>query len=110
MSRIPNTSPHTLLVLSLLLESPRSWHYGYGVSQHTGLRSGTLYPILARLTESGWLEARWEESDQPGRPPRHTYRLTAMGAAAARKQLADAKRTSWRRLLPGLGGLREERA
>ena len=88
MPSAPNTSPQTLRVLALLLESPRSWHYGYGISQHTGLRSGTLYPILARLEEMGWLDAKWEESGQPGRPPRHTYRLTSEGAKAARQHLA----------------------
>ena len=90
MPRPPNSSPQTLRVLALLLESPRSWHYGYGVSQRTGLRSGTLYPILARLSEIGWIERRWVESEQPGRPPRHTYRLTSDGARAARRQLAEA--------------------
>ena len=88
MPRAPNTSPQTVQVLALLLESPRSWHYGYGISQHTGLRSGTLYPILARLEEMGWLDTTWEESGQPGRPPRHTYRLTSEGAKAARQHLA----------------------
>ena len=50
MPRLPNTSPQTLSVLELLLESPRSWHYGYALSQLTGLKSGTLYPILLRLS------------------------------------------------------------
>jgi len=87
MPRIPNTSPQTLRVLQLLLEAPRAWHHGYGISQSTGLRSGTLYPILARLAETGWLETRWAEPEQPGRPARHTYRLTADGAKSARRHL-----------------------
>lgn len=88
MPRVPNTSPQTLLVLALLLESPRAWHYGYGISQRTSLRSGTLYPILSRLAELGWLDTKWAEAQQPGRPPRHTYRLTSEGAKAARQHLA----------------------
>ena len=51
MPRQLNNSPQTLRVLELLLESRRSWHYGYAISQSTGLRSGTLYPILKRLHE-----------------------------------------------------------
>ncbi|MGH7655257.1 MAG: PadR family transcriptional regulator [Gemmatimonadaceae bacterium] len=89
MPRPSNTSPQTLRVLALLLESPRAWHYGYGVSQRTGLKSGTLYPILARLTDQGVLATRWSESEKPGRPPRHSYRLTALGARVARQNLAD---------------------
>jgi len=92
MPRPANTSPQTLRVLALLLEAPRDWHYGYGVSQHTGLTSGTLYPILARLTEQGWLERRWADSQIAGRPPRHTYRLTSIGARTARQLVGSAER------------------
>ncbi len=104
MARVPNTSPQTLLVVALLLESPRSWHYGYGISQRTGLRSGTLYPILARLAEMGWLDTKWEESGQPGRPPRHTYRLTSEGAKAARQHVAMTASVGKRGTLAHSGG------
>jgi DNA-binding PadR family transcriptional regulator len=80
-----------LLVLGVLLEAPAAWRYGYALSQRTGLRSGTLYPLLMRLAERGWLETRWEEPERPGRPPRHVYRLTAEGARAATAQLVDAQ-------------------
>lgn len=89
MARASNISPQTLRVLELLLESPRSWHYGYALSQRTGLKSGTLYPILVRLAEQGWLDTKWSEPDAPGRPPRHTYRLTAEGAKSARERIAE---------------------
>lgn len=59
------------------------WRHGYDLSRETGLKSGTLYPLLIRLTERGWLETRWEDSPEPGRPPRHLYRLTAEGRAQA---------------------------
>lgn len=104
MARVPNTSPQTLHVLALLLESPRSWHYGYGISQRTGLRSGTLYPILSRLAESGWLETKWAEPEQPGRPARHTYRLTPDGAKEARKHLAAMVGAGKRAILALAGG------
>jgi len=89
MARASNISPQTLRVLELLLESPRSWHYGYALSQRTGLKSGTLYPILVRLAEQGWLDTQWSQPDEPGRPPRHTYRLTGEGAKSARQRLAE---------------------
>ena len=41
-----------------------------------------------RLKDSGLLDADWEESDQPGRPPRHIYRLTPTGIQFAREHLA----------------------
>ncbi|TMC02946.1 MAG: PadR family transcriptional regulator [Chloroflexi bacterium] len=91
MPRSPDASPQTLLVLAALLEAPDAWHYGYDLSRRLGLRSGTLYPILVRLAERGCLETRWVEAERPGRPPRHTYRLTADGRALARSRLAAAE-------------------
>jgi PadR family transcriptional regulator PadR len=83
MPPVPNTSPQTRLVLDVLLAEPEVWHYGYDLSRRTNLKSGTLYPLLIRLADQGWLETRWMEPERPGRPPRHTYRLTAEGARCA---------------------------
>ncbi len=38
---------------------------------------GTLYPLLTRLKDAGFLTYRWEESRSG--PPRKYYRLTPMG-------------------------------
>ena len=97
MSRPPNASRQTRTVLAALLEQPRAWRHGYDLARETGLKSGTLYPLLLRLGDQGLLEARWEDSEQSGRPPRHLYRPTASGLALAREQqasgdLADAGR------------------
>ena len=89
MPRPPNRSPQTQLALSALLAEPADWQYGYDLSKQTGLQSGTLYPLLIRLADQGWLETEWRPSEIPGRPPRHVYRLTAEGIAAARELTAD---------------------
>ena len=73
----------TLSVLSALYDHPSEWRHGYALARQTGLRSGTLYPILIRLAERGLVEACWQDEPQPGRPRRHLYRLTANGLAAA---------------------------
>jgi PadR family transcriptional regulator, regulatory protein PadR len=88
MPRTPHTSPQTLSLFSALLNESERWRYGYDLSKETSLASGTLYPILMRLTEQKLLETAWEPSDEPGRPPRHLYRLTADGAALAGQRLA----------------------
>lgn len=103
MSRQPDTSPQTLLVLAALLEAPETWHYGYDLSRRLRLSSGTLYPILVRLAERGSLETRWVGPERPGRPPRHTYRLTSEGRALARSRLAEAARASLGRRTAGEG-------
>ncbi|WP_310082710.1 PadR family transcriptional regulator [Caulobacter sp. BE254] len=77
-------SPQTLAVLNVLVRDANAWFYGLEVSAATGLKSGSLYPILIRLNERGLLESRWLEPERPGRPPRHAYRITAAGRAAAK--------------------------
>ena len=84
VGRRPNSSPQTRAVLKALGEAPREWRHGYELCKSTGLRSGTLYPLLIRLHERGLLEAEWRQPEQPGRPPRHAYRLTAAGLALVR--------------------------
>ena len=83
-------SRQTLAVLEALLEEPAAWRYGYDLSRETRLKSGTLYPVLMRLAERRLLETRWE-SVEPGRPPRHMYRLTTRGAELARAKLSKAR-------------------
>jgi PadR family transcriptional regulator len=86
MVRIRRSSVQTLNLLRALLDQPRKWHHGYELSKATGLLSGTLYPILMRLSGRGFLEHKWVETQEPGRPPRHVYRLTAKGVAHAQEQ------------------------
>lgn len=84
MPRTPNSSPQTRDLLAAMAQQPRTWQHGYELSKHTGLKSGTLYPLLIRLSDQGLLESRWDEPERPGKPPRHAYRLTPDGLAFAR--------------------------
>jgi PadR family transcriptional regulator, regulatory protein PadR len=86
-------SRQTLALLAALMERARTWQYGYELSKETGLKSGTLYPILMRLSDQGLLDSRWKGAVRPGRPPRHVYRLTATGLALAREQLEASGET-----------------
>jgi DNA-binding PadR family transcriptional regulator len=71
-------------VLNALAANPSQWRYGYELAGEVNLKSGSLYPILVRLSDRGLLETAWEEG-QGSRPPRHLYRLTAAG----RRHVAD---------------------
>ncbi|HEY0132297.1 MAG TPA: PadR family transcriptional regulator [Allosphingosinicella sp.] len=75
-------------LLAALAAAGRDWSYGYELSNSTGIRSGTLYPLLIRLEAQGYLEAEWQPPVAAGRPPRHAYRLTAAGQALARAEAA----------------------
>ena len=75
-------SPQASAVLRALAEDPERWRYGYELGHEVGLRAGSLYPILMRLSDRGLLEESWESDPPLGRPPRHLYRLTGVGRRA----------------------------
>jgi len=81
-------SRQTTAVLAAMATDPAAWRYGYELGREVGLKAGSLYPILMRLGDRGLLESTWEADPPAGRPPRHLYRLTADGIAAAREAAA----------------------
>jgi PadR family transcriptional regulator, regulatory protein PadR len=90
------TAP-TQLVLRALLKDPDRERYGLELSEASGLSTGTLYPILSRLEQAGWVESRWEDParhESAHRPRRRLYRITPDGAEHARTALADAYRAA----------------
>ncbi len=99
MTRSRRPSSQTVRVLRALAAEPLQWRYGYELGSEVGLRSGSLYPILVRLSDRDLLEAAWESDAPAGRPPRHLYRLTASGReyAAAHAAEPDAPRARKRR-------------
>jgi PadR family transcriptional regulator len=96
--KTPRISPETLVVLERFVERPTDWRYGYELSRETGLKSGTLYPILMRLAKYSLLEARWVATED-GVPPRHTYRLTPKGLELARSRIRGMAESRNRQLL-----------
>lgn len=79
-----------IALLRLLSDRPQEWRHGYELMKQAGLLSGTLYPLLMRMGDQGLVEAQWQEPTQPGRPPRHAYRLTGKGLELARLLLDGA--------------------
>jgi transcriptional regulator len=81
-----------LLILSLLDARPR---HGYELGKMIRTRSGgkltfhidSLYPLLYRLEERGWIKGAWVEKAEERR--RRFYRVTAEG----RRVLAQQKKT-----------------
>jgi PadR family transcriptional regulator PadR len=82
-----------LLILSLLESQQR---HGYEISKLIDTRSkgtvkfrvASLYPLLYRLEDRGWIQGRWIE--KTGQRRRRYYRLTAAG----RKMLVQ-RRLGW---------------
>jgi DNA-binding PadR family transcriptional regulator len=90
MMGVRRFSAQTLAVLAALCAEPSEPRHGYDLAKETGLRSGTLYPILIRLAEQGLVDASWEDGQPAGRPRRHLSRLTGDGLAQARAALTAA--------------------
>jgi PadR family transcriptional regulator PadR len=103
----PRMTQTTLVVLRVFLERPSEQLYGLEIMRAAGVRSGSLYPILDRLEQSGLLVGEWEDVDprSAGRPRRRHYRLTGQGVAVATRELRAAQERfvprTWR---PQTGG------
>ena len=83
-----------LIILSIV--EPRARH-GYEISKLIETRSAgqlkfhaaSLYPLLYRLEERGWLQGKWLE--KPGHRQRRFYSLTAEG-----RRVLASQRDTWR--------------
>ena len=95
MRRQQNTEPRmtaqTLAILATILDDPTRGWYGLEIGTAADLKSGTLYPALARLERAGMLASRWEDADprKVGRPRRRLYELTNAGREQAETALAQ---------------------
>ena len=82
-----------LLILSLLDARPR---HGYDLSKLIEARSGgqlkfhidSLYPLLYRLEERGWINGQWVQ--KAGERRRRFYKVTRTG-----KRVLAAQRATW---------------
>ncbi len=83
MTRTRSLSQQTRTILALMADAGSEWLHGYELCRRGNIKSGTLYPMLMRLEQQGYLVADWQAAAEPGRPPRHAYRLTAEGRALA---------------------------
>lgn len=84
-------TPRMAQVLNIFLEDPDQPRYGFELMKRTGMASGSLYPLLARLVADGWL-ARSREQVNPGaagRPPRMHYTIIGAAVTDARFKLAE---------------------
>lgn len=79
---MPRLTRRTLRVIDAIAAVPDQC--GADLGRRTGFGSGTLYPMLMRLEEAGWISSAWEPGDprELGRPRRRFYRMTDEGRAA----------------------------
>lgn len=90
-----------LIILSIV--EPRARH-GYEISRLIENRSAgqlkfhvaSLYPLLYRLEERGWLQGRWVE--KPGQRRRRCYSLTSEG-----RRVLTRQRDTWKTFVQAMG-------
>ena len=88
-------------VAVILQALANNYQYGFDIMDITGLPSGTVYPALRRLEQSGLVGSKWEKegvAQRDGRPPRKYYELTREGEAALTE--AVSRYRNLERLIP----------
>jgi PadR family transcriptional regulator, regulatory protein PadR len=76
------------------MADPGARHWGTDLRRRSGVRSGTMYPILWRMLGCGWLTDGWEDPEYARaqkRPPRRYYELTDAGNAELAALLESAR-------------------
>ncbi|GAA3117855.1 helix-turn-helix domain-containing protein [Streptosporangium carneum] len=98
MNNVLRLTGATLDVLEVLAAADGQTVYGLQIAAATRRPTGTVYPLLARLEDRGWLEGGWESDDGArGRGPRRRYyRVTGEG----REHVAAALRRRERKVPP----------
>lgn len=98
-------SDETALVLELFVKEPDVERYGREIVEIVGLKSGSLYPILRRLEQRGFLESSWEpyaDALAAGRRPRRLYRLNLDAADRVHDALTRWQETKRSRVTSSL--------
>lgn len=101
MTNIRLTKPTIAVLEALLSAKDDSPPWGLSICREADLGPGTVYPILDRLAERGWVTSYEETGPHPGRPARRFYELTGVGRQQATEAL---KVRTARRFGLGLAG------
>ncbi|WP_078956125.1 PadR family transcriptional regulator [Streptomyces sp. NRRL B-1140] len=101
MTNIRLTKPTIAVLEALISATSDNPAWGLSICRDADLGPGTVYPILDRLAERGWVMSFGETGSHPGRPPRRYYELTGTGRQQASDALASRR---MRRFGLGLAG------
>ncbi len=89
-----------LILKTVALESMHGWGIAQRIRQVSKevlqVNQGALYPALHRLEQSGWIKARWGESD-------HNRRAKYYSLTPAGQKYLEQEETNWKRLSAAIG-------
>ncbi|MEU6102740.1 PadR family transcriptional regulator [Streptomyces flaveolus] len=83
MAAIERKTKTTVAVVRALFALPEAERHGFGIALASKCKAGTVYKILDRLMEDGWLTFRWEPNINEKNPPRKVFRFTEKGGREA---------------------------
>ena len=75
------TAPTVAVLRVLVAADDPVW--GLRIVKMTGLKAGSVYPILSRLEDGGWITGEWEADGLRSGARRRLYRLTKEGEREA---------------------------
>ncbi|MEV5541998.1 PadR family transcriptional regulator [Saccharopolyspora shandongensis] len=84
-------------VLEVLLEAFRENRqpHGWAIMKAVGRSGPTVYGVLDRLEDAGWVTSQWEQQHpQDNKPRRRFYQLTPSGTTEATGLLARRRPTN----------------
>ncbi|MEY4000546.1 MAG: hypothetical protein RLZZ626_901 [Actinomycetota bacterium] len=87
MNPVERVTKTTVAVLKVLTATEVPV-WGLEAVRQTGMQSGTVYPILERLQQAGWLTSQWEVDNERNGPRRRYFELTPEGREGALEVIA----------------------
>jgi DNA-binding PadR family transcriptional regulator len=96
-----NSRPLGYATLQVLQAIASGYVYGFDIMNATGLPSGTVYPALSKLEDSGFVKSKWEDlrsAKREKRPPRRSYEITGDGREAVKETIEKYRKLQ--RLVP----------
>lgn len=88
MEQMQRKTKATLKVLDQLLKS-REGIWGLALAKNVDMPTGTVYPILGRLEDLGWVESFWDSDHIRNGPRRKYYVLNESAIPAAQVLLKE---------------------
>jgi hypothetical protein len=79
-----------LRILAFFITHEKNFYCGSDVMKQLNLPSGTIYPLLIRMTRAGWLNRELEDVNpkEVGRPAKRFYRISSTGLKEGKKLIS----------------------
>jgi len=88
MGPIQRVTASTVDVLAVLLEAHEPM-WGLAIAKQSGRTPASIYPILSRLEDGGWVVGSWDIEEERSGPRRRLFVYTDAGRSGAQLVVSD---------------------